>query len=67
LRDLALLGIALFWLGSGVYVVTKPGLFLKNTQFPWTKLPVWGARLLGVVFLLGGLVMLQVYVRHNLN
>jgi hypothetical protein len=45
---LPLLVFAIFWLIGGLYVVVKPRGFLERTQAPWTKLPVWAARLLGI-------------------
>jgi hypothetical protein len=52
---LLIFGIA--WLGFGLFMVARPDSALRNTQFPWTRLPRWGMRLLGV-FVLGGAVWL---------
>jgi len=43
----------LAWLGFGTFMVAKPQSALRNTQWPWTCLPSWGMRLLGVGILAG--------------
>ena len=63
MKNPLLLVLALFWLLSGVYVVSKPTSFHRNIQYPWKKLPVWAAKLLGVGLFLGGMLMLRAYVR----
>lgn len=50
---IVLLVFGLFWLASGIFMVAKPESALRNTQPPWTYLPLWGTRVLGVVVLLG--------------
>jgi len=62
-----LLFIALFWLVCVAYIAVKPDSFLRHTQFPWTKLPVWGARVLGIAILIGGGLILRFYILHNAN
>jgi hypothetical protein len=64
---LFLLAIALLWLGSGLYIAVRPRAFIQKTQFPWTKLPVWGARLLGIAILIGGLLILRAYILRTAN
>jgi hypothetical protein len=63
-RFFILLG-ALFWLASGVYVTLNPNRFIHNTQFPWTKLPLWGARILGIALIAGGVVMIRAYILYK--
>ncbi len=65
-RFFILLG-ALFWLASGVYVTLNPKNFLRKTQFPWSKLPLWGARILGFGFFAGGIVMICAYIFYRPN
>lgn len=62
-----LLVIALFWLASGVYITAMPDRFIRNTQFPWNKLPDWGARMLGIAILVGGMLILRVYILHKVD
>ncbi len=65
MKDWPLLPIALFWIVSGAYITVKLRAFLRNTQFPWTSLPYWAARLLGIVLLIGAVVMLRIYFVRN--
>ncbi len=60
--DRLLLFFSLFWIACGVYITARPGRFLVQTQYPWTRLPVWGTRVLGAVIFLTGVVMLHIYV-----
>jgi len=62
-----LLVIALLWLASGTYMTVKPYRFIANTQFPWTKLPAWGARMLGIAIFVGGILILRAYILHKAN
>jgi hypothetical protein len=48
-----LLAFGVAWLGFGLFMVARPELALRNTQWPWTRLPQWGMRLAGVVVLAG--------------
>jgi len=45
----------LAWLGFGTFMLARPGSALRNTQWPWTRLPKWGMRTLGMA-VLGGAV-----------
>jgi predicted anti-sigma-YlaC factor YlaD len=62
-RNYSLLVIGLFWGASGVYVAARPTSFIKITQYPWTKLPVLAARLLGTAILVVGAVMVHLFAR----
>jgi hypothetical protein len=62
-----LLIIALFWLASGMYITVRPDRFIRDTQFPWTKLPTWGARMLGIAIFIGGTLILSAYILHKAN
>ncbi len=44
---------AVAWLGSGLFMVARPESAFHRTQYPWTRLPRWGMRLLGVLVLCG--------------
>ena len=59
--------IALLWLASGVYITAKPDRFIRNTQFPWTKMPPWGARMLGSAIFIGGMLILRAYILQKAN
>ena|SRR5271157_6107538 len=59
--------IALFWLVCGTYIAVRPTQFIRNTQFPWANLPVWGARVLGVIIFVGGTLILGAYILHRAN
>ena len=41
------------WLGFGGLMAIRPQSALRNTQWPWTRLPQWGMRLLGIAVLAG--------------
>ena len=41
------------WLLFGAFMVAKPQSALHSTQWPWTRLPAWGMKALGVVILAG--------------
>jgi hypothetical protein len=50
---IAFLIFGLAWLGFGTFMVAKPQSALRNTQWPWTRLPRWGMRVLGIAVLAG--------------
>lgn len=58
---------SMFWIGSGIYITARPERFLVNTQYPWNLLPVWGAKILGALIFLTGVVMLRIFILHSLN
>lgn len=43
----------LAWLAFGIFMVARPQSALHDTQWPWTRLPPWGMRAMGVVVLAG--------------
>jgi hypothetical protein len=53
LDAIILVVFGLAWLGFGLFMLLRPDMALHNTQWPWTRLPRWGMRLVGLVVLFG--------------
>jgi hypothetical protein len=42
----------------GIWLVRRPESFLKRVTVPWSRLPVWGVRVFGVLLLVGATAFL---------